>query len=116
MLKRTARIASLAMLVVAACSAAPGGTTRANDQRKTSTATRNMMTSQDLPIHRRFASLDAYLLDLERTHGPIDRPWYKEVSPGVYHLQTGNLRLDPPGEDKRVFTRKELEQKFGFAK
>ena len=74
------------------------------------------MTSQDQPIHQRFASLDAYLLDLERTQGPIDRPWYKEVSPGVYHLQTGNLRLDTPGEDKRIFTRRELELKFGFSK
>lgn len=74
------------------------------------------MISQDQPIHRRFASLDAYLLDLERTQGPIDRPWYKEVGPGVYELQTGNLRLDGPGTEKRTFTRKELELKFGFSR
>ena len=116
MSKRIAKIAS-GMLLTAACSAAPGGATRAEDQRSKSAAAKGKhMTSQDQPIHQRYASLDAYLLDLERTQGPIDRPWYKEVSPGVYHLQTGNLRLDTPGEDKRIFTRRELELKFGFSK
>ena len=37
----------------------------------------------------------------------------------MYQLQTGNLHLDAPGggaDKKRLFTRRELEQKFGFSK
>lgn len=68
------------------------------------------------PISQRFASLDAYLSYLEkRSH--MDGPWYREVRPGVYELQTGNLRLPDGGESrKRVFTREELEKKFGFSR
>jgi hypothetical protein len=67
------------------------------------------------PISERFPSLDAYLAYLEkRSH--MDGPWYREVRPGVYELQTGNLRL-PDGEiQRRTFTREELEKKFGFAR
>ena len=44
-----------------------------------------------------------------------------EIRPGVYELQTGNLRiLGADGEEepagKRIFTREELERKFGFRK
>ena len=67
------------------------------------------------PINERFPSLDAYLAYLEkRSH--IDSAWYRQVRPGVYELQTGNLRL-PDGESRRrTFTREELEKKFGFAR
>jgi hypothetical protein len=66
------------------------------------------------PINRRFADLDAYLTYLRR-QSAIDRAWYRELRPGVYELQTGgNLRLDGGGTTKRVFTRDELERKFGF--
>ena len=41
--------------------------------------------------------------------------WYREVRPGVYELETGNLRLTDGDKRQRVFTRRELEQKFGFA-
>ena len=49
--------------------------------------------------------------------GPVDGPWYKQVSPGVYELQTGNFRpLDGDSGRKRRFTREELMQKFGFTR
>lgn len=75
----------------------------------------NNVTNQQIPISQRFRNLDEYLAHLERTQGPIDGPWYKEVRPGVYELQTGNLRLDEgAGAAQRIFTREELERKFGF--
>ena len=65
------------------------------------------------PIPERFPDLDAYLAYLEkRSH--LDGAWYREVRPGLYELQTGNLRL--PDAPKRTFTREELERKFGFAR
>jgi hypothetical protein len=78
------------------------------------------LSSQQVPINRQFRSLDEYLAHLELTEGPVDRPWYKQVRPGIYELQTGNLRvLGDVGEEaqiKHTFTREELERKFGFAK
>jgi hypothetical protein len=66
------------------------------------------------PISRRFADLDAYLAYLRR-RSAIDGAWYREIRPGVYELQTGgNLRLDGGQKARRVFTRDELERKFGF--
>jgi hypothetical protein len=65
-------------------------------------------------ISRRFADLDAYLAHLRR-RSAIDGAWYREIRPGVYELQTGgNLRLDSGEKPRRVFTRDELERKFGF--
>ncbi|MFW2829151.1 hypothetical protein [Sphingomonas sp. ID0503] len=58
---------------------------------------------------RSFATLDEYLAFREK-QGAIDLPWYREVSPGVYELQT--RRLPPP--EKTRFTRAELAAKFGF--
>lgn len=78
----------------------------------------NAVNDANLPISKRFGSLDEYLEYLEHTQGPVDGPWYKQTSPDVYQLQTGNLKLDGPGgaDQKRVFTRQELEKKFGFSK
>jgi hypothetical protein len=78
----------------------------------------NTVSQANLPVNKRFRTLDEYLVYLERTQGPVDGPWYKEVSPGVYELQTGNLHLDVPGaaDGKRVFTRQQLAEKFGFSK
>ena len=78
------------------------------------------MTNAQLPINQRFRTLDQYLAWLKKTQAPIDKPWYREIRPGVYELVTGgNLRvLRPDGEEqpatKRIFTREELERKFGF--
>ena len=73
------------------------------DRRQASQRMGNSVSKTDTPINQRFRDLDGYLAYLEQTQGPVDGPWYKEVSPGVYELQTGNLRLDVPGKEKRVF-------------
>ena len=64
------------------------------------------------PISRRFETLDKYLAHLER-QSHMDGKWYKEYRPGVYEVQTGNLHLDDDRQ-QRIFTREELERKFGF--
>ena len=76
----------------------------------------NNVTDTDVPISKRFRTLDDYLAHLEQTQGSVDGPWYKEISPGVFELQTGNLHLDVPGGEKWRFTRDELEKKFGFSR
>lgn len=75
------------------------------------------MSQQNKPISQRFGSLDEYLAHLELTQAPVDGPWYRQIRPGVYELQTGNLRvLEGTSEPKRIFTREELEREFGFRK
>jgi hypothetical protein len=78
------------------------------------------VTSEALPPNQRFASLDRYLFYLQNEVGPMDGEWYKRVGPDLYELQTGNLRiLGSDGEEvqvKKMFTREELERKFGFRK
>lgn len=78
----------------------------------------NAVSDTNLPISKRFRTLDEYLDHLELTQGSVDGPWYKKIGPDLYELQTGNLKLDGPdgAEEKRVFTRQELEKKFGFSK
>ena len=77
----------------------------------------NEVTNSELPINQRFKTLDDYLLWLRNVAAPTDQAWYKEVSPGVYELQTGNFRpLDGAGAQQTTFTREELERKFGFSK
>lgn len=71
------------------------------------------MTKPTQPLNRRFRSLDEYLAFLER-QSHMDGKWYKEIRPGVYELQTGNLHLDNDTQ-QRIFTREELERKFGFS-
>lgn len=67
----------------------------------------------DLPHARgrTFRSLDAYIAYLREYAAPNDRPWYREIRPGVYRLETGNLRT---GARSRLFTREQLERRFGF--
>jgi hypothetical protein len=75
------------------------------------------VSDQKLPINQRFRNLDEYLAWLEKAQAPVDGAWYKQIRPGVYELQTGNRRiLGAAGEEKRTFTREELERKFGFRK
>ena len=101
----------------AACGASPSTVAMTDDSPQTG---RNVTNGQ-LPINQRFRTLDEYLAFLERTNPPIDKPWYREVRPGVYELVAGgNLRfLGADGEEPqpaRLFTREELERKFGFRK
>ncbi len=112
----------LAVLSMSACEAsqmdasgAKAGQETAADRQVPANKSGKNVTDEQVPIIQRFRSLDAYLAHLERTQGPVDGPWYKEVRPGVYKLQTGNLHLDTPDGDRRTFTREELERKFGFS-
>lgn len=60
---------------------------------------------------REFRTLDEYLAHLRDFAAPMDRPWYREVEPGLFRLERGNFRGEA-GE--RLFTREELERRFGF--
>ena len=110
-------ILALSATLTTACSASLTDPAPAESNRQQAqTRMGNDVTDSGLPISKRFRSLDDYLAHLEQTQGPVDGPWYKEVSPGIYELQTGgNLHLDVPSNEKRTFTRKELEKKFGFS-
>jgi hypothetical protein len=66
-------------------------------------------------VARRFADLDAYLAWREQ-RAKLGGSWYREVRPGVYELQEGNLRLRDDEARQRVFTRQELAERFGFAR
>jgi len=59
---------------------------------------------------RNFTTLDEYLAYLEQYNGPIDLPWWREVSPGVYEKV---VRM--PEAKREVATRAQLEQRWGFA-
>lgn len=63
----------------------------------------------------RFPDLDAYLAYLE-TRSHLGGAWYREVAPGRFQLQTPGLRRGQGAPQAQVFSRKELEQKFGFSK
>ena len=103
-------------LLAGACSASLSDPAPSESSRRASERMGNSVTDTNIPISKRFRTLDEYLAYLEETQGPVDGPWYKEVSPGMYQLQTGNLHLDVPGGEQRIFTRKQLEEKFGFSK
>ncbi len=99
-----------------ACDASPGKLAFSDDGRQAAGKPMGSnVTDQHRPISQRFKSLDDYLAFLERTEGPVDGAWYRQVRPGVYVLQTGgNLRLEGGNPPKQTFTREELERKFGF--
>ena len=102
--------------VLTACGASPNGVVSNSDSPQIG-STGTAVTNNQLPINERFASLDDYLAFLEGTQAPVDGPWYRQVSPGLYELQTGgNLMLEGGDPPKRTFTREELERKFGFRK
>lgn len=73
---------------------------------------RNDVTNEQLPINQRFRDLDHYLKYLQiESHN--DGKWYKQIRPGVYEVQTGNLHIIND-KQQRIFTREELSKKFGF--
>ena len=112
-------IAFSAALLGAACSASINDPAPFNssDQRAAKPMG-NAVSETEIPINQRFGSLDEYLAHLELTQGPVDGPWFKKVGADMYELQTGNLKLDRADgvEEKRLFTRQDLEKKFGFSK
>ena len=61
---------------------------------------------------RTFASLDEYLAHLRRYAAPIDKPWYREVRPGVYERVT----TIAPRRAPETFTRAQLMARFGFTR
>ena len=61
---------------------------------------------------RSFATLDEYLEHLRRYAGPVDRPWYREVRPGVYERVTTIV----PRREPQTFTREQLMREFGFTR
>ncbi len=77
--------------------------------------------SDQVPINQRFRSLDEYLAFLERTQAPVDGPWYRQIRPDLFELVSGNMRVvgslgeKQPEQQKHLFTREELEKKYGFA-
>ena len=118
---------SLTLLLMSACEASqkdfngaePGQQPAVIDEKHSPAAADNpgtIVTNEQMSINQRFRNLDDYLAYLEQYEGPIDGAWYKEISPGVYELQTGNLRTLGGAESKRTFTRAELERQFGFSK
>ena len=109
----------LAVALVAAACSAPQNSVEQFDAvaQAASTTAGTEVAGQQLPINRRFASLDDYLAYLEKVQGPVDGSWYKQVSRGVYELQSGNFRpLGGDSRQKRRFTREELMKKFGFTR
>ena len=58
-----------------------------------------------------FDTLDAYLAHLKCSGGPIGKPWWREVRPGVYEHVTSatNARNE-------VASRAELMKRFGFSR
>jgi len=112
-------LAAAASMLATSCNTAPrDNLVNSNQPFQTASATQgNKAMDENLPVNQRFRNLDEYLAWLQQHAAPADRPWYKEVSSGVYELQTaGNLHLDVPSNEKRTFTREELERKFGFRK
>ena len=110
-------MAASAGLLVAACSAPQSNVQNSVPANQAAASKGTGVTNQELPINQRFRTLDDYLAWLRKYAAPADQPWYKEIRPGVYELQTaGNLHLDVPSNEKRIFTREELEKKFGFSR
>lgn len=104
------------IFLIAAQAACVNATPPAEDQQPVMSRSANSSDEQgvaNLPFSRgqRFATLDAYLAYLEQYNGPIDMPWWREISPGVYQQQLYIANLDVEPE---TATRAELEERFGF--
>jgi len=86
---------------------APASTDPSN--RRNHEMTRQPISNLPFARGRSFHTLDEYLAWREQL-GAMDFPWYREVAPDIYELQT-NMRPKP---EKTRFTRAELERQFGF--
>src|SRR5437764_7992554 len=80
------RLRTEACFVVAAimttASAAPNGIAGLGSEAVAAPMGDNVTNAQ-LPISERFRSLDEYLAFLEKTQAPIDKPWYRQIRPGI---------------------------------
>jgi len=111
-------ISMLIFAMAAACSDLPANAVEESNKVKES----NMSADKDeeaqparqLPdsFGRTFATLDEYLAHLRRYAAPIDKPWYREVRPGVYERVTTMVPRPAP----QIFTRAQLMERFGFTR
>jgi hypothetical protein len=108
-----ARAGLVAGLVVAISACAQAGSAITASSSEKGQAVKPIQPRDKLPYagDRQFRTLDEYLA-YRRTLGATDRPWYEEISPGVYKL-TGGRRL--PGSPNPTYMRRELLEKFGFS-
>jgi hypothetical protein len=60
-----------------------------------------------------FRSLDEYLAYLERTNGAVDRPYWRQVGPGLYQW---TVRLPGTPSGRETATREELMRRYGFTR
>ena len=61
---------------------------------------------------RRFQTLDSYLMHLECYAQPVDSPWWKQISPGIYkHMTTATN-----ASQNEIATRAELMKRFGLSR
>jgi hypothetical protein len=61
---------------------------------------------------RTFSSLDQYLDHLRRYAATVDKPWYREIRPGVYERVTTMV----PRREPEIYTRAQLMERFGFTR
>lgn len=95
---------------LAACgSVGEDGSTHAAAEEPVSTM---RFTPDNLPHSngKTFERLDDYLKHLE-TQGTMDKPFYREVEPGIYERVVGR---SAPGHVPERLTRKALLERYGF--
>jgi hypothetical protein len=110
------------MLMVTAACGTPSPPTEPVSANSTAADGEGGIVADQVPINQRFRSLDEYLAFLERTQAPVDGPWYRQIRPNLFELVSGNMRVvgslgeEQPQQQRHLFTREELEKKYGFAK
>ena len=109
MFRIRAGLEAMTLLLIGSAAMPANGADHAEPRRKAETAG---IAGLPYASGRSFPTLDAYLAYLEKYAAPMDRPWYRQVRPGLYVRETGNMRPAPAA--KKLFTREELERSFGF--
>jgi len=106
------------LAATAACSEQSETAVRSGHQRveadMTSEKVGSAQPARQLPdsFGRNFTTLDEYLEHLRRYAAPIDKPWYREVRPGVYERVTTRV----PRRAAETYTRAQLMARFGFTR
>jgi hypothetical protein len=89
--------------------ATPTGCTK--ERKMTAESHEDGVANLPFAMGKKFATLDAYLAHLQCYAGPIDKPWWKEVRPGVYeHMTTAT------NGQRETATRAELMKRFHFSR
>jgi hypothetical protein len=111
-------ISMLILVAAAACSDLPANAGEGNNTGKENNMPVDKgaadQTARRLPdsFGRTFATLDEYLAHLRRYAAPIDKPWYREIRPGVYERVTTMVPRPAP----QIYTRAQLMARFGFTR